>query len=165
MKPLWFKSRGKIVVDPPRPGMKKRVHWWIVLNVDPDIAGYYRWWLRTKWWEIESGKRPAFWPPSWSPHVSIVRGEKPRTGFGLANWMKWNNRTIEFWYSPMYLRGTTSGRSDPDNDPNRKFWYIDAEADEFDQIRTDLGLPIQFRNQDGTVRPIRYHITVARDTP
>ena len=43
--PNWHTSRGRIIYDPARPGMKRRTKYWAIVNVDREITRYFRWWV------------------------------------------------------------------------------------------------------------------------
>ena len=138
----WIKCEGKIVYDPPRPGMKHRTAWWCILQINKDITAYYRWQLKATY-GIELCK------PSWDAHISIIRGEKPKPHL-MHLWKKYNNKTIEFEYQP-FLRFNGDTRITKSN-PVGSFWFVDARANLMTTIRDEFELKSDW-NQ---------HITVGR---
>ena len=43
---MWLTGTGIIRYDPPRPGLKTRIKWWCVVDIDREITRYYRWWVK-----------------------------------------------------------------------------------------------------------------------
>ena len=129
-----FKTTGRIVYDPPRPGMKRRTDWWVIASVDRDITAYYRWWVQKRYF-IDLCE------PSWNAHVSIVRGERidPKHH---DKWKRLHGKTIEIEY----------GHTVKQVESKPHFWYVSAHAPEIDEIRGELGLQTNFA----------YHLTIGR---
>lgn len=134
----WIPTTGRIVYDPPRPGMKSRTTNWCVANVDNDITRYYRWWL-------EREKHVFLHQPAWGGHVSIVRGERISPKLQAA-WKKRHNQRIELEYRHGIINVS------PDTDAPGEFYWISARSEAFDEIRQELGLPTGWS----------YHITIGR---
>lgn len=134
---------GILIYDPPRPGMKSKTDWWIVVNTDNEICRYYRWWV-WKRYMIELNQ------PSWGAHISVLRGGKPQDD-KLHLWKKHHGKIVTFQYSP-YIRQT-----DRNIDGFNYFWFIDVWSEQLNNIREELGFPILFDN-----KPITYHITIGR---
>jgi hypothetical protein len=129
---------GIIKYDPYRSQMKNRTTGWCVLNIDRGIADYYRNWLRVE-------KHIHLQEPSWVGHISIVRGEtlNPRV---QQLWKKYNNQSIDFTYDPSEYHCA------PDKKHGGLYYWINADAPLFGEIRKELCLPIGWR----------FHITIGR---
>ena len=130
---MWHKGEGRVVYDPPRPGMKKKVKGWCVVPVDTEITRYYRWW-------IENRYHIRLFKPAWNAHISIVRGEKLSPDV-VELWKKYNGKKIKFEYA-----------QNPHCGSNKLFWSVDVRSDFMDNIRSELGLTTGWH----------YHITVGR---
>lgn len=148
----WFETKGTLLFDPPRPGMKTRTAWWCVIALDDQIADYYRWHLDRNWWmgDTSSIKR-GYHKPSWGAHISVIRGEKPR--MNMEQWAKNSGRKVTIRYNGM-IRQTKDAVFSGETD---KFWFIDAEWDEYASFRKQFGLTWQVGG-----KPFRPHITIAR---
>lgn len=129
-----FKTTGRIVYDPPRPGMKRRNEGWVIASVDRDITAYYRWWVKAKYF-IDLCE------PSWNAHVSIVRGERVKPEYEHL-WRRLHGKQIEIQY----------GHAVKQVESKPHFWYVSAHAPEIDEIRGELGLKTDFA----------YHLTIGR---
>lgn len=139
---MWFKSTGKIVYDPPRPGMRKNTKWWCVINVDREITRYYRWWL-TRQYHIK-----GLYPPSWDAHISVIRGEKPANDLKHL-WKKYDGKIITFEYEHNPYTGNAVGRKSAFG----AFWQVEVRCDFGLQIRREFGLNAHW--------PL--HLTVGKD--
>jgi hypothetical protein len=115
-----FKSTGKIIYDPHRPGLRKKKNWWCVVETDPDIVEYYRHQLEKELW-IKT------LPPSWGSHISIIRGERPPSS-KYHLWKRYHNQEVEFEYTH-----TIHG--------NGEFWWINVHCPLFKQIREEFDFP------------------------
>lgn len=134
MERLQFTTTGKIVYDPPRPGMKRRTERWVIASVDREITRYYREMVRKRFFL-------DLCEPSWNAHVSIVRGENIRPEF-QALWKRMHGKTVQIQYG-----------IDVKQVPSKPhFWYVSAYAPEIDEIRGELGLRTNFS----------YHLTIGR---
>lgn len=133
-KRLHFTTEGRIIYDPPRPGMKRNTDRWVIASVDREITRYYRWWVK-KHYFIDLCQ------PSWDAHVSVVRGEFVRPEYNEL-WKRLHNQKIKIEY----------GAVPKQVDTKPHFWYISAYAPEIDAIRGELGLRTNFS----------YHITIGR---
>jgi hypothetical protein len=147
-----IKGYGKIVYDPSRPGMKRRVEGWCIAEVDREVTRYLRWWINRKivnplGIEVSGSlKKYPFVPlhqPSWDAHISIVRGEYNRLSHEKRGiWRKYHGKTFEFQYD-----------LNPHPAPGKPdFWIVDVVAPEMMEIRRELGLR--------TTWPL--HLTVGR---
>ncbi|AUS02921.1 hypothetical protein NVP2275O_340 [Vibrio phage 2.275.O._10N.286.54.E11] len=138
----WLKGSGTIVYDPNRQGMKRKTEWWCILRLDRknDLAAYYRNWVKMRYgYELCQ--------QSWEPHVSILRGEKPKHHL-MHLWKKYNGQRVQFEYQP-YVRysGDTSPHA---SKPIGSFWFVDVRSKILTDIRDELELPSQW-NQHLTV--------------
>lgn len=124
--------------DPRRPGMTHRTQWWCVVNIDPEIARYYRWWLQFE-------KHIHLQPPSWGAHVSLVRGEKPRPDY-LSLWKKYDGHKIELNYCHGIIHAHNSQRSDEKahHVSEDKYYVIEIVSPQLKEIRKELGLPSHY---------------------
>lgn len=136
-----IRGTGIIEYDPPRPGMKNRVHGWCVAHVDREITRYFRWWVNKHILNpldisVQGSQRKyPFVPlhaPSWDAHISIIRGERHRfTPEQDALWRKYHGKRMEFYYS-----------LDVHQSPRQAdFWIVDVVAPQMLNIRKELGLP------------------------
>lgn len=165
----WLTGKGKVVYDPFRGGMKNKIDWWCVIELDDSITDYYRWWANKyvnplgytdadKYdakgnftWHSLRDKREDLMLPSWGAHMSIVRGEKPREDL-MHLWRKYHGQIVEFKYSPnVRFSGDTSGSS-MDPDKQGVYWFIDAKCELGTHIRDELEKPSHWN----------FHITVGR---
>ena len=127
---MWHKSTGKIVYDPYRGNLKKKPHWWCVLEVDKEITRLFRWWIQS---ELHV---KGLCKPSWDAHISIIRGEKPTPEL-MHLWKKYNGEEVEFEYKQNPRRtGDTTGGDRPDN-----YWFVDVKCQRLKDIRAELKRP------------------------
>ena len=127
--PCPHESVGTLVYDPYRPGLKTRNAWWCILNVDTEIASYYRWWVKSRHWI-------TLYPPAWKPHISVVRGEMPREASLRQLWGKYAHERVEFAYGnePKLATGRQYAADDG------QLWYVEAWSERLQEIRAELGL-------------------------
>jgi hypothetical protein len=159
----WYFGTGKIVYDPPRGNMTKKIDWWVVLELDSSITDYYRHWVnkhinplgytlddqtRPSWPELRD-KREDLMLPSWGAHMSIVRGEKPKPQLQHL-WKLYDGWEVDFQYSyfPRFSGDTKGGNPAKDG----VYWFVDAVCPIGKQIRDDFELPSHWN----------FHITVGR---
>ena len=122
----------------PRRGKNQNSDWWLVVEVDPEITRYYRWWAKTSLGILLHA-------PSWDAHVSVVRGEEPKNRLA---WGKHDNQIIAFNVKPdVRQTGDTTGWDRPDN-----YWFVDIFSAELSAIKQELG----FAPKE------KYHITIGR---
>ena len=133
-------SSGKIVYNPPRPGLKKKRDWWAIVEVDREITRYFRWW-------VERELNVKLCKPSWDAHISIIRGERPPIE-KLYLWEKYEGKEIVFKYSVNVRRsGDTTNNDRPQN-----FWFVEVECPLLREIRDEFGFPSDWKQ----------HITIGR---
>lgn len=149
-----FQAYGTLTYDANRGSLKKRTGWWLTVELDDEeIPRYYRWWVDRQWWDADSKsfKRNYHKPPHW-PHISVIRGEKPRKN--ISHWGKYlAGKRVRFFYSPDIRQTSNAFYADePD-----KFWFIDTQWDGYTELRKHYGLKWQYQG-----RPFRGHVTVAR---
>ena len=113
--------------------MKRKTKGWVVVDVDPEITRYYRWWIAKE-------RHIYLCKPSWDAHISVVRGEK-LTDESKSLWRAHHGTLVEFEYKQNPRAGKKS-----------EFWTVDVRSDFLDSVRTELGL----------VTGWKYHITVGR---
>ena len=138
---MWHTGTGTIVYDPYRGNLKKKPHWWCVLELDREITRLFRWWivreLHVK--ELKS--------PSWDAHISIVRGEKPTPEL-MHLWKKYDGEEVTFKYKQHPRQsGDTTGGDRPDN-----YWFVEVDCPRLIDIRKEFQLPSDWK----------LHLTVGR---
>jgi len=159
----WFTSWGTVVYDPDRGDMKAKTKWWVVVELDRGITDYYRWWAnrfinplrydaldrQKASWALHKDKRQDLHLPAWGPHMSIIRGEKPRPHL-MHLWKKYDGQRVEFKYSNVVrFSGDTPGSS---SDKLGVYWFVDAVCDVGKAMRDEFELPSHWK----------FHITVGR---
>lgn len=135
MTEQYIKTTGKLIYNPPRPGLKKtRNHdeFFLILEVHRSIGTYYRHWVYRRY-----GIKLA--PPAFETHVTILDGRTPVQPGYLEHWKKYSGKIIELEYSPEIYR-------------NWKFWCLPVRSPELVEIRKELGFETQ--------KPL--HITIGR---
>jgi len=134
---------GTIQYDPYRGTMKKRTSWWAVMNVDggEEIVKYYRWWLNREVVNPFNMINYNLKPQSWSPHVSIIRGEKPFDD-KIHLWGKYQGEKIEFEYDNFdnFKIGTNNKGDAPG-----KFFLVDIHCPLLIQIRKEFGFKCDWK--------------------
>lgn len=145
-----FKSKGRIVYDPKR-NMDKDTKWWCVLEIGEDLPEYLRWFLDREWYNFDASsiKRKYHRPPH-SPHISIIRGEIPK-----SNKDSWGSllrgKKLEFEYN-LDIKHTRGFKNEVG-----EFFFVKAVFPEYNEIRAHYGLDTEKNGQ-----PFRGHITFAR---
>jgi hypothetical protein len=147
----WLKSRGVIRYDPYRGRMTKNTKYWCVVEVDSEIARYYRWWADRNLLNITMEPGFGLNQPSGGAHISVIRGDfdvhKAKDGSRVpqshvdALWNKYQGREVDFLYSPD-VRRTGNGH----------FWFVEVYCPFLTQIRDEFDLPSDWR----------LHMTVGR---
>lgn len=149
-----FEITGRIVYDPRRGDMKARVKNWCVVEIDcVDLIDYYRWFVDKNWWDADTRSvKRTYHRAAWGSHISVIRGEYPKQN--QNDWGKYRaNERVSIRYNGMIRQTSNAYYADePD-----KFWFIDAQWDEYVEFRKHFGLSW---NHNGV--PFRPHITVAR---
>lgn len=142
----YHTGTGKIIYDPRRPGLSKGASWWCILTVDREITRYYRWFIERELWGRTAVMPGWLCNPSWDAHVSIVRGEKPRTAEARNSWKKHHGKKLLFQYAH-YPRqaGDTTGEE-------RNFYFVEVICPELIEIREELELKTFYK----------FHLTVGR---
>lgn len=174
-----MKSYGYLKYDPRYDKVQgkptKYNDWWLILKVNYDLAAYYQWWLQKEaTWPLYSvdwlqkaelnHDLDATWAivqrgikvhnSAWGPHISIIRGEKPKTLLdynGNNLWGKYQDQKIWFEFEPDYLN------------TNGKHWWIRVISPDLERVRTELGLtpqPIYFHRDSQTWQVNPFHLTI-----
>lgn len=120
---MWHTTTGKIIYDPYRGAMKRKTAWWCVLEVDPEITRYYRWWIEREL-HIHS-----LAPPSWDAHVSVIRGEEPKDELKHL-WKKYHKMELEIEYE-----------HNPQVAKKEEFWFVEVKAPFLSNIRKEFDRP------------------------
>lgn len=97
----------------------------LVVNIDPEIAKYYRSLLP---------KNIKVRLPMYKPHISVVRHETPTR---LEYWKKYHGKQVSFIYNPYIFIGVT-------------YCWLKVHSTELEDIRVELGLA---RHRTGVTRP------------
>lgn len=114
----------------PTDGKRVSEPGWLIGVADDEIARYYR-------WHIQRRFGFALEPPSWGAHVTILRGEPPKTS---DPWGYRAGENIEVTYShDIYTNGL--------------HWWLNIDCREFAQTRVHYGYPPDKRH---------YHLTIGR---
>lgn len=159
---MWFKSSGIIRYDPPRPGLnsvdrkgrENRDKWWVVVNTDPEICRYYRWWVQTQelnplgFEKRKDAIRHGFHfidQPSHGAHISVVRGEEPASEYKHL-WKKYDRKKVEYEYSHDVRRTSISV------DGHDFYWFVDVRCKFLEDLRIELGRPVRWK----------FHMTIGR---
>lgn len=131
-----FKSSGRIVAGSSLESFTKARPWWMILQCDPGIMEYYRWWIHNHQRDVWGRQVYKTCPPLARSHISIVRGEAPKD---QKVWNELIGRRFEFKYNNKL-------------ETNGKHWWVYVDAPELLEVRRNLGL-----------RPPKYqfHLTVA----
>lgn len=129
-----FSIQGTLMFDPGK-GSKHFDEWWCIVQLDFDLADYYRWHLKK--WGVETFSPNGLW----GFHVSAIKGEKP-----TRNIEEWGNRqgekvSIDYGCWVNYSNG-------------RHAW-IDCYSDELCTLRDFYGLDINGGK-------VKYHATMGR---
>jgi len=90
----------------------------LVVEVDPEIHRFYRA-LIPKYYVCR--------PQRYAPHITVVRGEYPRTGA----WGKYEGQSVDFEYET-YLHH------------NGVYWWVNCYSPTLIDIRLELGLPSSY---------------------
>ena len=158
-----FETTGRIVFDPDRGDMKRRISNWVVINLDQDVAALYRWFFRKHWYDIDrGGRRRPIYQPAWGAHVSVVRGEASRLLSVQEQRDAWffakdrfNGLKVTVSYTNHIRQtGDTTGGDRPDH-----FWFVEAYSECVMGIRNMLRLPVA---DSRTGRGFSSHITIGR---
>lgn len=150
--PNWHTSRGRIIYDPARPGMKRRTKYWAIVNVDREITRYFRWWVDRELLNITGVEGFGLCQPSWDAHISIIRGEndvKDAPPQDLKRlWRKYHGEMVDFRYSlNVRQSGDTTGWDRPSH-----YWFVEVECPQLIEIRKELSLPYNWK----------LHLTIGR---
>lgn len=107
----------------------------LVVEVDPEISYYYRWFLPKS---IKVNK------PLYSPHISVIRNEEITCP---ENWGKYEGQEIEFQYDNYIYCGDV-------------YYWLEAKAGFLKGIRLDLGLPMTSSITKSPDGKHDFHITI-----
>ena len=132
---MLHKSYGKLVyeADVVKTAPARIFENWIVTRCCDDLVGYYRYWLTKKGVIIT--------PPSWKPHISVVKGEKMSKQI-FTDWTKSNGAWINFDYDDELRMN------------DRGFIWINCWSKELNDLRRALGLYLKRDN--------RFHLTITK---
>lgn len=142
-----IKAKARIIYDPHRPGMKRRTKWWCVANVinGDEICRYFRWWVEKEilnplgirdTGSLKKYPHNVLHQPSWGSHVSVIRGEKPHSGFTHL-WGKYHNEVVDIEISH-YVKQAKNSINEEDIG---KLWFVEVNSDDLIKIRKELEFP------------------------
>lgn len=132
---MLIKSTGRVIYDPPRPGMRKvRPGSFLIAEVDNSIAEYYRWWVKKRFGLILQNT-------AWKPHITVLDGRQRLSQEQMKLWKKYQGQIITFEYSV-------------DIEQQWKFWCLPVKSIALDNIREEFGLESR--------KPFPFHITIGR---
>lgn len=112
-----FRSSGRLVYDPQFDNQRETKPFWLMLTCDEELAAYYRQ-LLFKERCIKLNPRCI-----WGAHISVIRGEKPLTGW----WGKNKGLELDFEFDGIV------------RDDGRYYW-MDVVAPQLAAIRVSYGL-------------------------
>lgn len=164
-------SYGYLKYDP-RHKNTRNDSWWLILEVGHGLVKMNKWLLEKEGTKVVSSD-DAFghtytrtWPvvkrgvkvseSAWKPHVSVVRGERPRN---KRDWKKYNGKKVWFKYSPLIIRGGP-------------YYWLEVYSNELEFIRKELGLPrlssgfdFEYYEKNGVLikRKPMLHLTIGKD--
>ena len=145
-----FETTGILKYEPKRQVAST---WWLTVELPSfeDTSRYYRWFIDREWWIADSSPvKRKYSRSSHAPHVSVIRGEKPRRN--IEDWGKYLvDKRVKVRYDP-HIRQTTKAVDGKDT-----FWFVDAYVDGYAEIRKHFGLDYQ---RNGV--PFKGHITIAK---
>jgi hypothetical protein len=93
----------------------------VILEIDEEIKRFY-FNLIPRYLDIQ--------PQKYRAHISVVRKEK--TPINMNAWSRHEGKEIPFFYSPLQRHGEV-------------YWWIDAFSAELEDMRMELGLPLDSR--------------------
>ena len=131
---MWIKGTGKIIYDPYRPGLKKNKDFWCVVDVDPEITRYYRYWVDKHISNPLGFEKKGLIKPAWDAHISVIRGETPPED-KMHFWKKYHGKLTQFEYSPCVKKTKESNRFNQQED----FWFVEVRSSMLKKIRDDFG--------------------------
>lgn len=129
-----FEIQGTLLFDPGK-GSKNFDEWWCLVQLDKEIASYYRWFLK-RWGQETSSPNGL-----WGFHVSVIKGEEPKKN--KNNWAKMNGKEVTIHYGSWI------------NYSNGRHAWIDCYSDDLSEIREYYGLYVNNRK-------LKYHATLGR---
>lgn len=118
----WVTVPGKIIYDPPRPGIKKvqrATPWWVIVDLDDGITHYYRWWLKRM-------KGIFVHPPAWGVHLTVLDGRRKVQPEFMGEWKKHHGKVIEIEYSVAF-------------EQHWKFFVLPVRSEFLTDLRHGLG--------------------------
>ena len=141
---VWFRGTGTIAYDPARGDMKRKTQWWCVINTDPEIARYYRYWVNKRRNPLGLNGHDLHLP-AWGAHVTVFRGEKPKPEF-MHLWKAYEGKTVDFWYKH---RVENRFRGEEGNSP---YWFLEVDCPFAKRMRDEMQVPSNWL----------FHFTVGR---
>lgn len=117
-----IKGSGQLIYNPERPGIRKsrqNDEFFLVVNVDPEIVAYYRWWVYRRFMlQLQH--------TAWHPHVTVLDGRRYVTPEKQKLWEKYAGEIIHFEYSPAI-------------EQHWKFWTLPVRSARLQEIKRELG--------------------------
>jgi len=114
--------------------------YWLILDCDQQIADYYRA-LMPKYMDV---RRPRY-----GAHITISRPEVEMPS-NLVFWRAFEGENIEFYYEPCVRFGESG-----------MYYWLNCFSNRLDELRRDLGLAVEPRDNTPEGFGKTYHMTVA----
>lgn len=144
-------STGTIIYDPPRPAkIREKEGRWAIIDVDPEITRYYRWWVDREIYNKLAFDKGGLVQPSFDAHISIIRGYEDTIGYEDKVdelWKKYHGQEVSFNYG-IHVRQTKKSRRG-----NARYWFVDVHCEMWHVIRDEIG----FTN------PFNCHLTIGKE--
>lgn len=121
-----FRATGRLRYSPTNNGKIIRrdggtTKWWLVIDCNPNIGGYYR-----ELYRMENHGAKTIQRPAWDAHISVVTNEKPDDKH-IDFWKKYEGRRIEYEYVHQ-------------SQSNGTYVWLPVWCDEALDMREELGL-------------------------
>lgn len=110
----------------------------LIVEVDPEIGRYYRWFLPKSW---------RMHRPLYAPHISVIRGEAIQYP---EFWGKYNNVEIAYEYDTIIHC-------------NEVYAWLEVRSEFLKNIRLELGLPPTSNVTKSPDQQHEFHITLANN--
>lgn len=116
--------------------VKYKTNNWIVIEADPTVVNYYKWWIeRFTWKKISTSYH--------GPHITVLAGkhEKPKS---LLHWGKYHDEKVEVFYDGVIHCNEFYVTENDDKGKPQKFkaqyFWLRVDCPKIAKIREQLGL-------------------------
>lgn len=125
--------------------------WVLILQVNDDIATYYRWWVD------HEVLHPVFsrmndvvvQHPLWGAHITILSGREDVPESNRHHWGKYDGQAVNIDYAPYPYQ-------------TWRFWSIPVRSKQLDHIKEELGFSTREEREYEVLPGFNYHITIGR---